>query len=370
MNSEESNPCKIRSEDEDNSSHEENTSLANADITHPLDMKLFWKNIDSYGFAQNEYKFDAYLAKMYIDYFAQKDYQEDSQEPKAAYPKNINNYTPKYLERLIRKDEPNFFENKPYNKFYEKKNLTLQQEINFLSEQFYKLEYENNYKSQNIKEKYNKKLKKDKEAIKIPREILGIEERKSILAEQIFALQMKQFAESICRVQKNAENIYKIFFDLNDKIPSIELNHKDYLNFIKYRDPLNSISVYDLFQEKTHSYYNTEKNSKKKDIQEVEKGFDFYNKNSKIKIKTSFHKNHSKQRSLNKYNIKKTKYRKGEDFIIAKKIQVEYFYCHHCKQRKPEEVSVKCKTSLNGEKHWKRPPKTFIVNGSTVIRSK
>jgi hypothetical protein len=41
------------------------------------------------------------------------------------------------------------------------------------------------------------------------------------------------------------------------------MNEENYKNLIKYRDPLNSISAYDLFQEKTHSYYNTDKISSK-----------------------------------------------------------------------------------------------------------
>ena len=56
---------------------------------------------------------------------------------------------------------------------------------------------------------------------------------------------------------------------------------------IKFRDPLNSISVYDLFQEKTYSYYNTDKMSSKYNklnIEEViEKGIEL-EKDSKNSI--------------------------------------------------------------------------------------
>ncbi len=142
---------------------------------------------------------------------------------------------------------------------------------------------------------------------------------------------MKQFAESICGIKKeNNQNKYIITFDPTEKIQSIELNENEYEEFISFRDPLNSISVYDLFQEKTHLYYNT-------------------GTNNKIKIKT---------------NLKK------EEIQVAKKIQIKYDYCHHCKQRKPGEVIVQCKSHLIGNKMCQRPIKTFSVNGTTVVRSK
>ena len=58
------------------------------------------------------------------------------------------------------------------------------------------------------------------------------------------------------------------------------------------------------------------------------------------------------------------------DFQIGKKINIEYYYCHHCKQRKPAEFSVKCKSSLTEKKYSQRPFKSFTVNGTTIIRSK
>ena len=142
---------------------------------------------------------------------------------------------------------------------------------------------------------------------------------------------MKQFAESICGIKKeNNQNKYIITFDPTEKIQSIELNENEYEELISFRDPLNSISVYDLFQEKTHLYYNT-------------------GTNNKIKIKT---------------NLKK------EEIQVAKKIQIKYDFCHHCKQRKPSEVINQCKSHLINNKMCQRPIKTFSVNGTTVIRSK
>ena len=149
------------------------------------------------------------------------------------------------------------------------------------------------------------------------------------LINQIYNLQMKQFAESICGIKKTKnENKYIIIFDPIEKMQSIELNESEYEYFISFRDP--SVSVYDLFQEKTHLYYNT-------------------GSNNKIKIKN---------------NLKK------EEIQVAKKIQIKYDFCHHCKQRKPSEVINQCKSHLIGNKMCQRPIKTFCVNGTTVIRSK
>ena len=84
-----------------------------------------------------------------------------------------------------------------------------------------------------------------------------IQNRFDNLANQIFTLQMKQFSESIWNIKKDLKNnTYIIGFDSNENIECITLNHSQYKEFLKYRDPLNSVSVYDLFQEKIFSYYN------------------------------------------------------------------------------------------------------------------
>jgi hypothetical protein len=58
-----------------------------------------------------------------------------------------------------------------------------------------------------------------------------------------------------------------------------------------------------------------------------------------------------------------------EDIQIAKVVAIDYDFCHHCKQRKPAEVMVKC-SSGHSNKFVERPMKTFYVNNSTVVRSK
>ena len=148
------------------------------------------------------------------------------------------------------------------------------------------------------------------------------------LINLIYALQMKQFAESICGIKKdNNSNRYLITFEKKEKIEQLTLNEEDYNELISFRDPLNSISVYDLFQEKTYSYYNANPGKDKKDNRQL-------------------------------------------SFQVGKKVQVEYDYCHHCKQRKPGEIMIQCKSHLTGEKKCTRPNRVFHVNGTTVVRSK
>ena len=213
---------------------------------------------------------------------------------------------------------------------------------------------------------------------------------------------MKQYAECICGVQRKQTNgkwRYKVIFEINDFTPSLEMDEENYKKLIKFRDPLNSISVYDLFQEKTHSYYNTDKISSKynkMNVEEVvEKGFELErdSKNSKIQLRTIKHHSNSdsnKQNSKKKYmkNKKAKKIKKilikekeinnyehnnlfenNSDYQIGKRTNIDYYYCHHCKQRKPAEFSIECKSSYTENKYCQRPFKSFTVNGTTIIRS-
>ncbi len=147
------------------------------------------------------------------------------------------------------------------------------------------------------------------------------------LMSQIYNLQMKQFAESIYNIKSDEKNqMFKIEFDPTEHIDSIILKKDDYVKFMDFRDPLNSVCVYDLFQEKVHSYYNN--NEKKK--------------------------------------VVKTK----EKVQVAKRIAVTYDYCHHCKQRKPEECMLKCKATKGSQSKLKEQSKIYNINGTTVIRRK
>ena len=73
---------------------------------------------------------------------------------------------------------------------------------------------------------------------------------------QICSLQIKQFVESIMNIKKSNfdDDNYFLIFDPCEKMESIFIDENQYKNFIRYRDTLNSTSIYDLFQEKIHSY--------------------------------------------------------------------------------------------------------------------
>jgi hypothetical protein len=82
-----------------------------------------------------------------------------------------------------------------------------------------------------------------------------LEQRLKNLTNQIFTLEMKQFAESIFCIKKDLKkNEYILLFDPSENIETLVLDEQNYKKFFKYRDPLGSVSVYDLFQEKIHSY--------------------------------------------------------------------------------------------------------------------
>ena len=80
-------------------------------------------------------------------------------------------------------------------------------------------------------------------------------------------------------------------------------------------------------------------------------------------------KKNSKKTSL---NIKSNNniLEKSNKYQIGKKTKIDYYYCHHCKQRKPAEFSIKCKSSLTEVKYCQRPFKATKINGTTIIRSK
>lgn len=250
-------------------------------------------------------------------------------------------------------------------------------------------------KYSNEQEQKNLENKKSK-GLYTPASMLTNENIYENLINQIFNLQMKQFAECICGVQRkqiNGKWRYKVIFEINDFIPSLEMDEDNYKNLIKFRDPLNSISVYDLFQEKTHSYYNTDKISSKYNklnIEVTEKGIELEkeSKNTKIELRTIKHHSESNKQNNNKKRTKAKKAKKLRkivkendineqnnsfgisDYQIGKRTNIDYFYCHHCKQRKPAEFSIECKSSFTENKYCQRPFKSIVVNGATIIRSK
>jgi hypothetical protein len=82
-----------------------------------------------------------------------------------------------------------------------------------------------------------------------------LKHRLANILNQIYTLQMRQVAESISGIKIDGKkNKYIILFDESERMKSISLDEAQYRTFLKYRDAVNSVSVYDLFQEKIHYY--------------------------------------------------------------------------------------------------------------------
>jgi hypothetical protein len=400
---------KIKHELEENEKKDNFSSDVLPDNPRSLNMKNFWNNIDSFGFKKREQgqipDTDPFLVRHYIDLYSQPDIDRDINLSKSGFPRNFSQFLGKCSERNAKKNNLEFVDKIcgfnlciERNRFNFKKNMNeIEYEINDLKNILSNLEdinYNNALKVKNYSEKIEKKNleKKLEKGLYTPESILTNDNIYDNLINQIYILQMKQFAECICGVQRKLEKdeyIYKVVFEISDSIPSLEMEENKYKNLIKYRDPLNSISVYDLFQEKTHSYYNTDKSTYKYNKLNVDNSPDSEKKtkNIKIKIREFKHKSNlkSKKNKIKKYN---SKYSLGKkkikinkeinyhpiealfEYQIGKKTNIDYFYCHHCKQRKPAEFSIKCKSSLTEKKYSQRPFKSFVINGTTIIRSK
>ena len=400
---------KIKHELEENEKKDNFSSDVLPDNPRSLNMKNFWNNIDSFGFKKREQgqipDADPFLVRHYIDLYSQPDIDRDINLSKSGFPRNFSQFLGKCSERNAKKNNLEFVDKIcgfnlciERNRFNFKKNMNeIEYEINDLKNILSNLEdinYNNALKVKNYSEKIEKKNleKKLEKGLYTPESILTNDNIYDNLINQIYILQMKQFAECICGVQRKLENdeyIYKVVFEISDSIPSLEMEENKYKNLIKYRDPLNSISVYDLFQEKTHSYYNTDKSTYKYNKLNVDNSPDSEKKTKNIKIKIREFKNKSnlksKKNKIKKYN---SKYSLGKkkikinkeinyhpiealfEYQIGKKTNIDYFYCHHCKQRKPAEFSIKCKSSLTEKKYSQRPFKSFVINGTTIIRSK
>jgi hypothetical protein len=92
------------------------------------------------------------------------------------------------------------------------------------------------------------------------------------------------------------------------------------------------------------------KNGNKKNVQ------------SGIRGDSSRLKNGKKGSTLKKNDIK------NDHIQIAQKVDNNYGFCHHCKQRKPVEMMLRC--TYNGCKTINKPLKYYFINNTTVIKSK
>lgn len=136
-------------------------------------------------------------------------------------------------------------------------NDAIQDEIELLEEKLGEME-ENNFKFtkffKEIIEKETQSTSNDFSRINLKDPIVKMVRLQNITI-QICSLQLKQFSESVMNIKKCLKkNNYVLIFDPSEKIEPIVLEELDYRNFIRLRDTLNSTSIYDLFQEKIHSY--------------------------------------------------------------------------------------------------------------------
>jgi hypothetical protein len=414
MNKIENIASKIKTKLEENEKKEKSLQESLPENSRSINMKQFWSNINSIGFKKsskdNIILSDPFLVRHFIELYSQPDIDRDILFSKSGFPRNFSAFLNKYLEKYTKKNNMELIDKIcGFNLCLEKNKYNFKTNTNDINSEIITLEkilldledinYNNGIKIQeysNKQEKINLENKKSK-GLYTPSSILTKENIYENLINQIYNLQMKQFAECICgvhRINYNGKWKYKVIFEINDFNPSLEMDEEYYKNLIKYRDPLNSISVYDLFQEKTHSYYNTDKISSKYNklnIEEViEKGIELEkdSKNSKIELRTiKHHSNYNKQNKKKHSKTKKSKkikkitkengnFEENEllgnlpDYQIGKRTNIDYYYCHHCKQRKPAEFSIQCKSSFTENKYCQRPFKSFVVNGATIIRSK
>ena len=421
MNKIENIASKIKNELEENEKREKSLKDTLPENSRSINMKQFWNNINSLGFkkssSDNIVLSDPFLVRHFIELYSQPDLDKDIIFSKSGFPRNFSSFLSKYLEKYTKKNNIELIdkicgfnlclEKNKYN-FKTNNSNDINSEIEALEKILLELEdinYRNGLKIEeysNKQEEINLNRKKSR-GLFTQGSILTDENIYENLINQIYNLQMKQYAECICGVQRKQTNgkwRYKVIFEINDFTPSLEMDEENYKKLIKFRDPLNSISVYDLFQEKTHSYYNTDKISSKynkMNVEEVvEKGFELEreSKNSKIQLRTIKHhsnsdtnKNNSKKKYLKNKKVKKIKkiiikekemnnyeqnnlFENNSYYQIGKRTNIDYYYCHHCKQRKPAEFSIECKSSYTENKYCQRPFKSFTVNGTTIIRSK
>jgi hypothetical protein len=169
------------------------------------------------------------------------------------------------------------------------------------------------------------------------------------ILNQIFVLQMRQVAESISGIKKYPKNNkYLILFDTSENMKSITLDEPSYKNVLRYRDAMNSVSVYDLFQEKIHYYLYI-------------RAINFSNNNNIAQSKSN--------KTDQKKNTKQKK-PSNDQIQIAQKVNINYEFCHHCKQRKPAEMMLKCTSDGCNKILLDKPLKYFFVNNTTVAKSK
>ena len=216
------------------------------------------------------------------------------------------------------------------SKYTYHKSKTIANEINNIEQQLYAVEYKNLTTLYSIKNSILERYKHAEMNILTNTK----DARLDSLINQIYVLQMKQFAESIQQVLFDKQmQMYVLNFDPNEHMSSIVLDCKQYHRLLSFRDPLNNVCIYELFQEKVHSYYNENDN----------------NDNDKDNIDTNSD---------------------MDKITIPKSINIDYAYCHYCKQRKPLESMLQCKYCNVKNRKNPKHTKVLTINGITIIKSK
>ena len=364
-----------------------------------LNMKQFWNNINSFGFSKtsedNTSLPNQFLVPQLKLLYSKQNINRDINLFKTGFPLTSYDYVNKYLQKDKNNNKELISKICGFNLYLKKNDFNSQiitddinsniktlekilsniEDINY--ENLIKIdEYSKNTERLNLESKYRKGLY-------TPSSILTKENKYDYLIEQIYNLQMKQFADSIYSIHRKKNNgkwIYKVRFEINEHTPSLEMDEENYNNLIKFRGSLNYKSYNNLYQEKTGDFYNIDKISSKnyqlniEEEGEKEIQLEEDTKNSKIELRAK--KQHSNSNKRNNKNLfKKIKEIKEnilngdqENYQIAKRINIYYYYCHHCRKRLPAEFTIKCKSFITSKKQM--PVISFVVNGTTIIWSK
>lgn len=127
------------------------------------------------------------------------------------------------------------------------------------------------------------------------------------LTEQIYELQLRQFADSISRILFNErDSTYKIIFDPAENFQPAELDEEEYKELLSAREPINCVPVNDLFQVKERDGINNcNSNTSNKGI---------------------------------KINKSKIGIGNNREITIGAFNSANYLFCHHCKLRRQNVV--------------------------------
>ena len=194
-----------------------------------------------------------FLVRHYIELFSQPDLERDINLSKNGFPHNFSQYLSKYLERNAKKNNLELVDKFcGFNLFIERNELNFKKNANEIDDEINDLKiflanieeinYNNAVKIKEYTEKQEKinLEKKLSKGLYTPESILTKENIYDYLINQIYILQMKQFAECICGVQRKLidnKYRYKVIFEINDSIPTLEMDETKYKNLIKFSIP-------------------------------------------------------------------------------------------------------------------------------------